>query len=133
MSAIRDEYAVNESVVKYSASIHWPRDLSERIKGWKEKLYANPENQDKQFYFSYRKISKTIRIASCKNNAAVRTWLPFTSFPIPAKEAKGKFKGLSECLGGDPPVVKTPTYSILESVPSANCEVTDNVTAPMEQ
>ena len=133
MSAIRDENAVNDSGVKYSASIHWPKDLSLRIKGWKEKLYANPDNHDKQFYFSYRKNSKMIKIAQCKKNAAVRTWLPFSSFPIPAKEAKAKFKGLPECLGGDPPVTVIPASSVLGSVPSANCEVTEVETVPMEQ
>ena len=74
-----------------------------------------------------------IKIAQCKKNAAVRTWLPFSSFPIPAKEAKAKFKGLPECLGGDPPVTVIPASSILGSVPSANCEVTEVETVSMEQ
>ena len=133
MSAIRDENAANDNGVKYSASIHWPKDLSNRIKGWKEKLYADPENQDKQFYFSFRKNSKTIRIAQCKKNAAVRTWLPFSSFPIPSKEAKTKFKGLPECLGGDPPIANPPAPSILEPVPPTICEGTETETMPMEQ
>ena len=133
MSAIRDEKAKNEKGVRYSASIHWPKDLSDRIKGWKDILNGDPKNQDKDFYFSYRKNSKVIKIATCKKNTAVRSWVHMTTFPIPAKNAKKNFKGLPECLGGDPTVEKIGVTLTPESKPDAICEGKDCESAPMEQ
>ena len=133
MSAIRDEKAENENGTRYSASIHWPKDLSDRIKGWKEILNADPKHQDKDFYFSYRKNSKTIKIATCKKNATVRTWETLTTFPIPAKNAKKHFKGLPECLGGEPMMEKTVANLPTASNPPTISESKECEIAPMEQ
>ena len=109
MSAIRknEENVFNSKGDRYSASIHWPKDLAERVKEWKQVLSANPKNDDLQFYFSYKKNAKMIKIASCKKNATTREWETFSTFPIPQKNAKKVFRGLPEILGGDPPVEST--------------------------
>ena len=69
----------------------------------------------------------------CKKNSVVRSWETMTTFPIPAKNAKKHFKGLPECLGGEPMMEKT----VSNSTPASNtptigeskeCEI-----APMEQ
>ena len=133
MSLIRDEKAENGKGIRYSASIHWPKDLSDRIKGWKDILNADPKNHDKDFYFSYRKNSKIIKIAMCKKNAAVRSWETMTTFPISAKNANFFFKGLPECLGGNPIVEKIVVNSTTESETLAIGEGKDSKSAPMEQ
>ena len=103
-----DSEIQNSQGGKYSASIHWPKDLADRIPGWKETLAANPEHSNMQFYFSYKKNSKLIRIAKCKKDATNRIWEQFAVFPIPPKLAGKKFKGLPEILGGDPVVETAP-------------------------
>ena len=106
MNLIRrgDSEIQNSQGGRYSASIHWPKDLADRIPGWKETLSANPENNNMQFYFSYKKNAKLIRIAKCKKDATNRIWEQFAVFPIPPKNAGKKFRGLPEILGGDPVV-----------------------------
>ena len=74
-----------------------------------------------------------IKIASCKKSSAVRSWVHLTTFPIPAKNAKKKFKGLPECLGGDPPAEKIEVTLTPEPEPDAICEGKDSESAPMEQ
>ena len=99
---------------KYSASIHWPKDIADRLNGWKKKLSENPDFEGMQFYFSYRSGSKQIRVGKCKIGSAERVWEQIALFPIPPKLAKEKFKGLPEILGGDP---KTPE-TMADNVPT---------------
>ena len=69
----------------------------------------------------------------CKKNAAVRSWETMTTFPISAKNANFFFKGLPECLGGNPIVEKIVVNSTPESETLAIGEGKDSESAPMEQ
>jgi hypothetical protein len=84
----------------FNCSIHWPKDIMEKIAKWKPILESSKEHTGSQFYFSYSKSK--IKVSKCPKGTTERKWTEILNFPIPPKNGPKVFKGLPEIFGGPP-------------------------------